>query len=262
MPKQFADQFLKGSWDEIVLLARWPRLWKHFPSPTWASQYCGRHDASDATGAATPAEELQAAANLLKKWAPTILSSCRPDSPELVEARADLEGRVIWLERASAATQPRQIDAGSATEHRLQRRPHSGRCWDSETVVQYFRAALLLRDASSLPLAVRLLSKASLAALASPAVDEHGGGILPVSAAPSGKTLMRYSFSVDACAILMARENAGQVFARYGWSDSSPQGGRDWLLSMVSECRQEPLEAPRNCNATHQGFKFARRGRP
>ena len=248
MAKQFAEQLLRRSWEDVVLLARWPRLWKSFPDVTWTSSYQGMHD-NDCGNEPTrsPSLELKAAADLLRKWAPTVFAKFTPGSAELVEARAEAERSVAWLDRAFAATaQPTTDVHNGAVAISSRRRPcvskdkHGKRVWGTETVLYYFRAALLLRDATMLPMAVRLLSKASFAALASPGTG--GGGLLPVSAMPNGKTLMRYSLAVDAAAILMARDDATSIVARHGWADSSPQGGRDWLLSMVSECKHDLAE--------------------
>ncbi len=248
MAKQFAEQLLSRSWHDVVLLARWPRLWKSFPHAVWTSSYQGMHDNDCGNEPSrSPSLEMKAAADLLRKWAPTVFAKFTPGSAELVEARAEAERSVAWLDRAFAATaQPiTDLDTG-AVAISSRRRPcapkdkHGKRVWDTETVLYYFRAALLLRDATMLPMAVRLLSKASFAALASPGTS--GGGLLPVSAMPNGKTLMRYSLAVDAAAILMARDDATSIVARYGWADSSPQGGRDWLLSMVSECKHDLAE--------------------
>ena len=219
---------LSGSWTKLVLLARWSgTLWPSCPQVAWRRIMSGQQEQiRERLFVRSSAEPWAEAANALRSWAPAVLASQDggPVSAAFLATRGQLEDLCSLIEfNAEVADQrSRRLE-----DIREQRR------WGSAELQICWQAASLMKKMRALPEAVRLLSKAVTAAI--PAALATGcRPCPPEAAAPSEATLSRLNFAVDVAAMLLARANARPGATRYGWADSSPQGGRDWLLSKVS----------------------------
>lgn len=222
-----ASAVFSGSWTKLVLLGRWSgSLWPSFPRGTWRVVTSGQQERiREGLVAGSSAERWAEAANALRRWAPAVLASQHggPGSADFLATRSQLEDLVSSME----------IHTEVADEQSRRAEVREQRRWGSAELLIFWQAAALLKNMRALPEAVRMLSRAASAAIpAALAMGRHPHP--PDTAAPSAATLGRLSFAVDIAAMLLARTNARPGATRYGWADSSPQGGRDWLLSKVS----------------------------
>ena len=56
---------------------------------------------------------------------------------------------------------------------------------------------------------------------------------------PSPSTLRRCGLMLDTAMMLTMRDRASADVLRFGWADSSPQGGRDWLLVVTDSIKRD-----------------------
>ena len=103
--------------------------------------------------------------------------------------------------------------------------------WDGRALQYDFKAALQTRRAGSLVEIVGIL-KDLLA-------SQGQAGALSGLAPPSGSTICRLYFRMDA-ALMLRRRSFDTMHFRFLMADSSPQGGRDWLLSRATSFAKQP----------------------
>ena len=234
VPDVLAKALMDGTMKEIVLLPRWTALWPNFPPNPVEIEI----DHAPPAGGAAPENNLphvsnpQQLADQLCKWAPAIVAAHGGS------VAAELEKHVIWLrEFAQSHSQP-------------SRGPGKTQRWDSRVALFFFRGAWALRDFDNLPMAIRSMGAATEAAqvpIEKSADLERRGLLAPKRGelkdrdpCPSGSTLRKMAFYIDVAAMLWERRRRTRFppVASYGWADSSPQGGRDWLISKMCSVRE------------------------
>ena len=233
-----ADLVARGSINQVVLLSHWTRLWSEFPPPEW--QGCAPAPAVGSIDLSMSALVARSAslASKLQNWAPILLQQAAGDSAAL---RTELEKEVAWLQALGASGSQGAGNGGTSR-------------WSSPAALLYFRAASELKSVQSLPSVIAIVGAAQLASsnkgTAEMVSNESliqgmtaNNGVKP----PSATTLRRMCFAIDAGAMLLERSKRSRFrcAASYGWADSSPQGGRDWLLTKLASHRWNPEDAQR-----------------
>lgn len=234
-----ADLVVRGSMKEVVLVSSWKRLWSEFPPPGWQGHAPAPAPAAGGVDLSFQALAARSAslASKLQSWAPTLLQHAAGNSAEL---RRELENEVSWLQALGA----------SGTQGAGGGRPSR---WSSQAALLYFRAASELKSVQSLPSVISIVGAAQLASRvrgnAESVSNESFNGMLGSNSvkAPSATTLRRMCFAIDASAMLFERSQRSRFkcAASYGWADSSPQGGRDWLLTRLACHRWNLVEQTR-----------------
>ncbi len=222
VPRPVAEKIVSAStgWVDVVMLARWPRLWQDFPPAAWAALYSNlREKGRSVLTSATSTEQCEvwqkAAANI-RAWAPHVVNQV-PDAERLC-TRARLEDLVVMLDGCAAATAQLQQRRSTAERGR----------WTCSELVAFFEASLHLRNMDSLQVCAQLLGKAAAAAAVGRGCAER------LELAPSGSTMRRLFLSMDVALMMWERQRHEPNCVRYVWCDSSPQGGRDWFLTQVT----------------------------
>ncbi len=109
-----------------------------------------------------------------------------------------------------------------------------GRLWSSKELLGFFEMALRTKSGDAVRECVHILRRMAWSSEgpAEPQGQEHRRR---KNLAPCGYTLRRLFLASDAALMLATRERySGGGAPRYVLADSSPQGGRDWLLSKSS----------------------------
>ena len=231
VPPVILELIRKGVWSHLMLCAYWRErrrgkayhifaaklMMQHFHQEMKRANTLNRH-VPYACLPFSQSDALTLAKNL-KKWAPDILGPSQDDDA-FAEMQLFLEEFVLKLQSFGGRTQV----TTSAVQRQL----------DHDTVVKALCCSMGLR------------SKKDLSPMLCGALQNLFPGMdldMEVKI-PSGSTLSRKQLFVDAAYSCywrdLLREHVGPL---YLWADSSPQGGSDWLLSIVSMVKQEELEA-------------------
>jgi hypothetical protein len=180
---------------------------------------------------------LSCIADNLVRWAPTIIGHARQQGPERADEESNLlEDFVYWLRSAD-----RQLDSGELVSHSLafRRRGH----WSAQ-LGKYFsyRSGFLLE---CLILSFNLRSASKLHAsvhqalrLLPPAWQKSISTILSSSQSTmaSAATISRSRLTIDIAYMIYMRRQFESLITNdrapvcFAMFDSSPQGGRNWLL--------------------------------
>ncbi len=209
--RPFAEPLLSGVWDGFVWLARWPALWESYPPRTFreSAPRVGERTDNSAVSSCT----LERWAQQLRSWVPAAVEA------HGAQARKDLEHMVRGLQSLGGAALQRELRESGVLSSR-------GTRWTSEEVAVAFAVSLQTRSAEGVRECVQVLSRGLMA-------PELAGE------APSGPTIRKMYLPMDTAFMLLQRTRAPRVCARYVWADSSPQGGRDWLLSRSTEVESD-----------------------
>ena len=224
-----------GAWKTVMVLANWHQRRRGnayhaaFAAPLALDAW---HDRMKAAGMLTshvsvPALKLSQSDALklgksLQCWAPQILEGYAGDADD-----EESSTQKLLLEEFVLKLQSFAGPVCIATQSRQKVSSH-------DTVVKALCTSMNLRNKSQL---APMLQEAVAALF--PGLDQD----MTVDI-PSGSTLSRRQILVDAAYSCFWRsrlqEHTGPL---YLWADSSPQGGVDWLLSIVSLIRQEDMES-------------------
>jgi hypothetical protein len=168
------------------------------------------------------------------------------------KTRADIVSGIQLLDR---------LGTKHEEEQQLQRR----RQWDSQTLIQLFRVACMLKDMSHVSLVIRCLRSTTLlsAGLRQPTAGMVGAGADQDSAKEAGvpgkSTIKRMAFHIDVAAMLLEKrkkESRQNQLAYYGWADASPQGHREWLLAQTDSLGHDGNSAWSAMHAAHSLMNY------
>ena len=249
LPRPIAELVLQGQWSTLIFLGRWHQpWWPAWPPKPWLAMTKGKHENAQPTESFTSSELFDLAYNL-QEWSSKILRD--------TEAEGDADGRTqlqltTYVAKLNAlAESNRPAASGVAGDRRHVQHP-------VERLLRTFIAAVALRDRSKLPEAnARMLQflPPPLRALAS---EYFGDGS---SRFPAWSH--RIPLIVDVSVMLWHREHwPSQPRSRYIMADSSVQGRRDWLVSIIRSVDTEHIagafEAMQKL-AAHAEGEFQRR---
>lgn len=245
LPAPIVHLIAEGVWDSLVLCSSWtvatqsqlrtllpaPICCPHLPalasrsSPELSMQH-GQHTAQRQSHQqqAMPLTREAAAevAGLLRKWAPAILAAADNQQDDLCQTKLELERAVTQLDTFAS---PR-----TSTTSR----------YDAVAITKTLLIAALLRNRGNVKAAVMRGIQAVFPDQ-SPEYLENLVGDCPI---PHRSTVGRHLVQVDAALCCHWRQRLIQSDdVVYLWADSSPQGGVDWLLSIVQLIKASDLEA-------------------
>ena len=223
-----------GEWETVMFLKRWGALsanvFQGYPTPQWWQQAAVAERVGDLTPALSP-ELCADLASSLRRWSPSICNHAEDAEVALGEHML-LSHFITWLEGCS-----QRLTSVSISDCRAR-------------ALREIHAVLLrlsLRNDRSMPEVLP-----SACELLFPGLFDTGPNSplqVATKAFPSRSTLQRAMFRLDAAFVLAHRQAAQEPQLLYFWCDSSPQGGRDWLISkhrVVSRSRVAAAAAAAN----------------
>ena len=210
-----------GSWQSLFWLGRWKipvHVFPNFPSQEWLAGRKGEHDTAWGEKVDLHAVQFEELAANLQRWAPTIIAAAADD--EDAEAESNLLALAVrWLKRVAAGFRKPQASAGTR------------RTFTSTTLLHGALLSNLLRSTAYI---LAVCAHGAELLLPDMGLDMIVRGTM---AFPSSSSLRRAQFSLDIAHMLTMRgQVANEASVRYGWADSSPQSGRNWLMPLYSTC--------------------------
>ena len=229
LPTPLALVVVHMQWQKLMFTASSTRQRTRLFAPVWPpSSFWTRHMAEAAgpkqlTAFDGPAlsTQIHSAADDLRSWASAILNEAQEagEAEDMVHQR--LRKHVQFLEDLALSIS----GSGSADQSMMGTRKHS-----ATQLVMQLQAAALLKNGSMLQSIVRkaicIATPAALAMSLLRMLNERNVIL-------SGASIRRARFAFDCAFALHMRsefQQLGPVRPCFIWADSSPQGGRDWLL--------------------------------
>ena len=180
----------------------------------------------------------EALAAALRQWSGKILDSMGGDSESKEYCQIFLEDQVARLDEigrsaAEAAAQTRNADGDGAP---AKRRPR-----DTGALVHALCASMHLRDRSKLAETFRLTVKSIPALSGFASILDMDSSAVKL---PTASMISKSQIFVDAalCCYYKSVFEA-EDWLLFLWADSSPQGGYDWLMSLVRMIKVADLDA-------------------
>ena len=240
-----AELLCRDAWSSLLWRAEWaPAKFCNFdpayPPDGWLQQCKSRRGSVMAPELADlrSARFKQLAADL-RVWAPSIIASF-DEEEDAAGARLALQDHVGWLAACSRISEPPPGNRASADPAAV---------WNSLLLRSYLRDNDQMAGAVSASVGIILGGKLTQAACAE----------FQAPSIPSSSSLQRADVSADVALMLVGRalESEQGPYCRYCMADSSPQCGRDWLLSLQYRIREahlvETFRAARALAATAGG---------
>ena len=226
---------MKGAWGSLMLRAAWLaprsegfaraeafRKQVGWPPTEWFERQqklraAPRQEMPEVEALPFTGEHAKQVAVFLKSLAPTVLQCCERDTPELVVSmQMAFEEHVMRLEGAAKLAAAQSAGQGQKTWK-----------FTSHQMLQALCGAMHFRDRSKLGDALKL-TVGSVSKLQSDMIGD--------SKPPSAASISRSQVLVDsALCCLWAEAFMNFDGCLYLWADASPQGGVDWLLSLVRQ---------------------------
>ena len=249
LPAHVAKCAAHGVWPQLLMLGRWPCVAKIFDG--WPPLcYFNRHARNILLQPLNDDDDTQHGINeaidRIQQWAPTLLAHARHAAAFGLELSAaqdmqsELEATVVYLRRVAAVFNP-----NAATELEADSASHA---YPMAALITHLRHANLLKFtgalrqsiehsvATAVPLAMQMPARAAL--------NQR-------LAVPSQETVRVWKFMFDAAfskwfatkdvAALGRDTDAMPLF--YVWSDSSPQGKRNWQITQLHYVSPHELQA-------------------
>ncbi len=213
-----AELIAHGMWTEILWMTRWPHsIVDHFPPPHVREKQ--RQHMSAQVDWSVAGQQFDEIRRFLWELAPRIIAEERARREEAAtETSGRLAGWVRLLDSAARRFQPggSQIVFARAAKSR----------YDAKVLIETFFAAWHLKDQSSL--------KQMMSRTLKICFPGTSGDLLPARI-PGRSTIYRSKLLID-LAIMRLRQTEWRADRLYFCSvDSSPQVGRDWLMSRQVE---------------------------
>ena len=226
LPAPLATLVVRGAWSRIVLLGHWRS--NHHIFRDWPPLNTAAADAADDVGSAiehvTPARIRQIADNIRQRSELVLASAI--DAEEQAGMEVELASDVSVLDLLADALEPRS----STTQRRLRHK--------AIELIATLRQAAFLKQRKGLLESLRGSIELTVPALLRPMFHAR---LTEPGVIPSEKSVRtaRFIFDVAFAMYWRQRNDAAQSSARpspiYLWADSSPQGGRNWLMIQTHE---------------------------
>ena len=244
LPWSIALASVAGQVSELVLLGRWRTATKLFTG--FPSARIFRKVPRGQRVAVPEARPLEESSTCLAESLSTVSDFLRSLSsmhvalpPGLDEQifKAELGSHVALLDRLSLTFQP------PVTMHERYK-------FSSKALIDWLHAASLLRNRSKLKQAVELCVPHVIPVACQEMVRSSLDSATPV---PSRESIRRARFLFDGGLAMRARDLFLPQLPLYVGSDSSPQGGANWLLTQVQMLQ---VQNQHECIALHDALQF------
>ena len=238
LPYEILHLVLLGHWRHLVLSASWTSATNlvetlNWPPQAWRSSLGRALGASSQTAgsAEVTGEALQTLADRLRQWAPGIIANNSRST------RLELERYVRFLDGAAAG-----LGAGYNVHPvaQNQERRAGGSRYLAESLIHAVIGSSMLKNRSRLQdIAMHCIKLTVPEQMRSACLEATQRIILNM---PSPSAARRAQLSLDLAFMRHWRSMlASRSVHLYLWVDSSPQGGRDWLLSSYAMIEGERL---------------------
>ena len=229
LPSPISVLVMKGMWTELVLLGRWLRQsvllphghihqvchWQHpigwfqaWPDFHWISDTMNRALEDFSEGVTVTVDTLRKAEQVFQQCVPLVLAA-----QENQESKQTLENELTEAMSTLCV-------AHGGLKPKLRHVRHTG-----IALLAALDVSVLLRSNGA---GLRDVCEKALAALDPSLKTLIGQRLLTL---PSSRTIRRHLLTLDVATVLFTsvHQKKSAPLARYGWADSSPLGGYDWL---------------------------------